>query len=104
MRKVNKNGVDLIKSFEGCKLRAYQDSVGVWTVGWGHTEGVKRGDVITQRQADELFEKDINLFAAGVEDLIDNEVSDNEFAALVSLAFNIGLTNFRRSSLLRLVN
>lgn len=104
MRKLNRNGLNLIKEFEGCKLKAYKDSVGVPTIGYGHTRGVKMGDVITQKQADDIFESDINIFAAGVEDLIDNDVTDNEFAALVSLAFNIGLTNFKRSSLLRLVN
>jgi GH24 family phage-related lysozyme (muramidase) len=104
MRKLNKAGLDLIKEFEGCKLKAYQDSVGVWTIGYGHTKGVKRGDVITQKQAEDIFEDDINIFAPGVEKLIDNDVNDNEFAAMVSLAFNIGLSAFGRSGLLRAVN
>jgi GH24 family phage-related lysozyme (muramidase) len=104
LRKVNRNGLNLIKEFEGCKLKAYQDSVGVWTIGYGHTKGVKRGQVITQKQADDIFEADINIFAEGVDDLIDNDVNDNEFAAIVSLAFNIGLSAFGRSSLLRAVN
>lgn len=104
MRKVNKAGLDLIKSFEGLELKAYQDSVGVWTIGYGHTEGVKRGDVITRVEAERIFEEDINKFAASVESLIHHAVTENQFAALVSLAFNVGIGNFTKSTLLKMVN
>jgi lysozyme len=103
-RKLNQAGLKLIKEFEGCELKAYLDSVGVWTIGYGHTKGVKRGMTITKAEADRIFEEDINIFARGVDDVIDNEISDNEFAACVALAFNIGLSAFSRSSVLRAIN
>ncbi|MGL4675515.1 MAG: lysozyme, partial [Wohlfahrtiimonas sp.] len=52
--KTGQKGIELIKEFEGCKLKAYQDSVGVWTIGYGHTKNVRKGDVITQTQADQF--------------------------------------------------
>jgi len=98
-RQINRAGLDLIKAFEGLRLRAYQDSVGVWTIGYGHTRGVFPGQVITAAQAEELLRGDLALAEAEVDrDLAaagwpyPGEITDNEFAALVSFVFNLGGT------------
>jgi len=88
---ISKRGLDLIKSFEGCQLSAYRDSVGVLTIGYGHTSGVTEGMVITQERADALLLEDIDRYERNV--MSWNYLynwSQNEFDALVSFAFNIG--------------
>jgi lysozyme len=100
---------DLIKRFEGVRLQAYQDSAGVWSIGYGlirYPDGspVMPGDTITQAQADAYFMTILNRFAQGVEDLLTVPVNENQFSALVSLAYNIGLSAFANSTLLDLVN
>lgn len=103
--KINASGIELIKSFEGCRLEAYQDSVGVWTIGWGHTKNVRPGDTLTQEEADRIFADEVNdEYAAGVERLLKVPVNENQFAALVSFAFNLGLGNLGKSTLLRKLN
>lgn len=87
-------GIALIKKFEGCKLTAYQDSAGVWTIGYGHTSGVKSGQTITQSQADAYLKSDL----ASAEENVNSFNStynwnQNQFDALVSFAFNIGSIN-----------
>jgi len=98
---INQAGLDLIKEFEGVRLRAYLDSVGVPTIGYGHTRGVKMGDTCTPEQADEWLREDI----ADAEDCVNFEVSvpltQHEFDALCSFVFNLGCGNFRKSTLLR---
>ena len=89
--RINKAGIDLIKSFEGCRLQAYQDGGGVWTIGWGSTGGVKSGDTLTQAEADALFDTEIRLYEDGVDRLVQVPINENEFAALVSFAYNVGL-------------
>lgn len=106
---LNQAGRDLIKHFEGCKLKAYQCSAGHWTVGWGLTfypDGtkVKEGDVITQQRAEQLFDLIVDDFARKVDSLVKSNVSENNFSALVSFTFNVGIGNFQRSTLLRKVN
>lgn len=99
-------GLDLIKKFEGCKLTAYKCPAGIWTVGYGHTgRDVYKGLKITQEQADTLLEFDLWTFAEGVDAAIPEEIdiTDNQFAALVSLAYNIGLGNFKKSSVLKFI-
>lgn len=106
---VNKAGKDLIKRFEGCKLKAYKCPAGLWTISWGLTfypDGtkVKEGDVITQQQAEDYFNAVVDDFAKKVDALIKSNVSENNFSALVSFAYNVGMGNFQRSTLLRKVN
>jgi len=106
---VNKAGRDLIKKFEGCKLKAYKCPAGLWTISWGLTfypDGtkVKEGDVITQQQAEDYFNAIVDDFAKKVDALIKSNVSENNFSALVSFAYNVGMGNFQRSTLLRKVN
>ena len=107
--KLNKKGIELLHHFEGCKLTAYQCSAKVWTIGWGNTfyedkTSVKQGDKITQERADDLFLNIVTKFALGVEKLLTQKVNENQFSALVSFAYNAGLGNLQKSTLLRIVN
>lgn len=106
---LSQKGKDLIMQFEGCKLEAYQDSVGIWTIGYGNTfyeDGtpVKKGDIITHNRAIELFNLIVKKFEVSVDELVISNVNQNQFDAMVSLAYNIGLGNFKTSSLLKMVN
>lgn len=106
---MNKAGKDLIKSFEGCKLVAYQCSAMRWTIGYGNTffedgTAVKPGDRITQAKADQLFELIVANFADKVAKEIKTILTDNQFAAIVSLSYNIGIGNLQKSTLLKKVN
>lgn len=101
--KISKNGLQIIKDFEGCRLTAYQDAVGVWTIGYGHTLNVKAGQTITQAEADKLIEDDVAYFAKRVSLLVGNKVNQNQFDALVSFAYNVGVGNLSTSTLLKKV-
>lgn len=89
--KVSDNGLQLITQFEGCRLTAYQDNVGVWTIGYGHTRGVKRGQTISKAQALDFLRQDVATAENQVMDY-DSKYhwNQNQFDALVSFAFNIG--------------
>ena len=91
---ISDNGINLIKTFEGLELEAYQCSGNVWTIGWGSTElygvRVKRGDVITPREAEELLRFDIKKFEYLVNTRINTTITQNQFDALVSHAYNTG--------------
>ena len=107
--KVNKKGIELLHHFESCKLEAYLCPAKIWTVGWGNTRyedgsPVKKGDKITQERADELFLNILATFEKGVLARVKKEVNDNQFSALVCIAYNIGLGNFASSTLLKFVN
>src|SRR5688572_28203353 len=106
---VNARGMALIEHFEGCRTEAYRDCVGVWTIGYGHTSAagppqVKAGMTIPESEAQALLKTDIENFGNGVEAGLRVPLNDNQFSALVSFAYNIGLTAFRESSVLRAVN
>lgn len=106
--KLNKAGIDLIKSFEGCKLKAYPDPAtksDPWTIGYGHTgPEVVKGLVWTQEEADRALNKDLDKFCKSLTSIIKCKLSENQFSALVSLVYNIGTGNFRKSTLLKLIN
>lgn len=103
--KISQKGLDLIKSFEGLELKAYKDSVGVLTIGWGSTGShVKQGMVITKEQAEELLKQDVSRFEKGVTELVKAPLNQNQFDALVSFSFNLGLGNLKSSTLLRKLN
>ncbi|WP_334069855.1 lysozyme [Acinetobacter colistiniresistens] len=102
-------GLDLIASFEDTKLKAYDDGVGVWTIGTGTTiypNGikVKKGDVCTLDQAKAYFAHDLNRFETAVNSAVTVPVSQNQFDALVSLTYNIGENAFKGSTLLKKLN
>ena len=103
--KTNEAGLSLIKSFEGLRLKAYKCPAGVWTIGYGHTgKDVKPGMIITEEQAEEYLRQDLERFEKGVDDLVEVDINENQYSALVSLAYNIGLGNFKKSTLLKLIN
>jgi len=107
--KVNAEGYALIKKFEGCRLKAYLCPANVWTIGYGNTfyengMKVKEGDVITQQRAEELAKFIIDQFAVTIEPFIQKPLTDNQFSACVSLAYNIGTSGFKRSSVFKKLN
>ena len=102
--KITNEGINLIKKFEGLRLEAYLCPAGVWTIGYGHTKGVKKGQVITQLEADNLLKEDLSSFEKGVTSLIKSNINQNQFDSLVSFAFNLGLANLKSSTLLKKVN
>ena len=103
--KVSQNCINLIKRFEGCKLEAYKCPRGVWTIGYGHTGNIQKGDIISQENADYLLKNDLQKFecAINVNVLPKCDLTQNEFDALVSFVYNIGISNFTSSTLLRLL-
>lgn len=105
MMQLGPNGLALLKSFEKCRLLAYRDMGGVWTVGWGHTgPNVTAGTVCTQEQADAWLAEDVQAAAKAVTAHTDVPLTQNQFDALVAFTFNVGAGHFLSSTLLRLVN
>lgn len=107
--KISKNGLELIKQFEGLRLKAYDDGVGVWTIGIGTTRyngvtKVKRSDVITEEQAVAYLLYDVSRFESAVNRLVKVPVTQNQFDALVSFTYNLGEGSFSASTLLRKLN
>jgi GH24 family phage-related lysozyme (muramidase) len=107
--KMTDEGLELIKTFEGFRARAYRDPVGVWTIGYGHTSmagvpEVRAGMVVSEAEATEILRRDVEMFARGVRQRLTRAVSDAQFSALVSFAYNVGLGAFAKSSVLRAVN
>lgn len=100
----SKKGFALTESFEGCSLVAYQDIVGVYTIGYGHTRGVKAGDVCTREQAEAWLQQDIADAVQSVNDQVTVPLTQGQFDALVDFVFNLGDKAFEASTLLRLIN
>ena len=98
--KTSEKGIELIKKFEGCKLTAYKCPAGIWTIGYGHTRNVHKGEVITQQQADELLKQDLLVYEAGI-NVMKLNINQNQFDSLVSFAFNLGLGALQKSTLLK---
>ncbi|AID17956.1 endolysin [Acinetobacter phage YMC11/12/R2315] len=102
-------GINLISTFEGTRLTAYDDGVGVWTIGIGTTvypngTKVKKGDTCTSEQAKTYFKHDLIKFENVVNESVKVPLSQNQFDALVSLTYNIGSGAFKNSTLLKLLN
>jgi lysozyme len=104
MRKTSSEGISLIKKHEGLRLTAYLCPANVWTIGYGHTRTARAGMVITNAQAEELLRQDLATFEKAVNDSVKAPVSQNQFEAMVSLAYNIGGGAFKNSSFLRRFN
>jgi lysozyme len=102
--KISREGINLIKRFEGLRLTAYRDAVGVPTIGYGSTIGVKMGDEITESRAEELLIEDLARFEMCVDRLIDVAMTQAQFDALTSFAFNVGCQALQRSTLRRKLN
>lgn len=102
--KLSQRGIDLIKQFEGYSSKAYPDPAtggAPWTIGYGTIKGVKPGMIITAEQAEKMLRDDVAKFESGVSSLITSPTTQGQFDAMVSLAYNIGLGNFGKSTLLK---
>lgn len=95
---------DLIRRFEGLRLKAYLCPAGIWTIGYGHTAGVRAGQVIDEIAAELLLDADLKYIAVQLSPLIRVPVSEGQAGAMLSFAFNVGVGAFRRSTLLRYLN
>lgn len=99
-----KTAIDLIKRFEGFRAKAAQLPDGGWTIGYGHTRTARAGVEITEADADALLIYDVAAVTAAINEWVFSPLTQNQFDALVAFAFNIGLSSFRRSSVLRRLN
>ncbi|MDH1725063.1 lysozyme [Acinetobacter johnsonii] len=106
---ISPSGIDLICNFEGLRLKAYDDGVGVWTIGFGTTKypngiRVKKGDACTLDQAKAYMQNDLKSFEQTVNNTVKVPLNQNQFDALVSLAYNIGTNAFSKSTLVKKLN
>lgn len=101
---ISKKGIDLIKKFEGCKYTAYQDIVGVWTIGYGFTKGVKFGMTITPEECEARLLEELRAYEAAVTKACIVAPTQTQFDAIVSLAWNIGIAGMSKSSVIRYHN
>ncbi len=102
--KTSQIGVSLIKKWEGLRTNAYLCPAGVWTIGYGHTKGVKQGQMISHLEAENLLIEDLRIYEQAVLRLVDVPLNQNQFDALVSFTFNVGIDAFSESTLLKLLN
>ena len=102
--KISKEGISLIKNYEGCRLEAYQDSVGIWTIGYGVIKGVKEGDKINQEEADHLLQEELPEYEGYINDMIKVPLEQCQFDALVCWVYNLGPNNLKDSTLLKVLN
>lgn len=101
------NCKSLIKQFEGCKFEAYPDPAtggAPWTIGYGHTRGVSKGMTCTQEQAENWLIEDLDKVGVQVSDLLKVAVTQREFDALCCFAYNVGIGNLGKSTMLKLIN
>jgi len=103
-RKINAAGLKLVQKFEGLKLEAYLCPAGVWTIGYGHTKGVKKGNKITADEANQLLAQDLAECGEQLQKYIRVPLHDNQFAALASFVFNVGIGSLLASTLLKRLN
>jgi len=102
--RTGRDGVELIRHFEGCRFDAYLCPAGVWTIGYGHTADVKEGDSIDQEAAEAFLIEDLEKFEQAVTRLVEVPLTQQQFDALVSWTFNLGAGNLAESTLLRKLN
>lgn len=95
----SKRGLELTKTFEGCRLKAYRDVGGVWTLGYGHTNGVKEGQTCTQQQAEQWLLDDLQVCVSAINQRVHVQLTQGEFDALVDFAFNLGVRSLLGSTL-----
>lgn len=101
---ISKEGICLIKKFEGLKLESYKCSASVWTYGYGSTKNVKEGDTISKKDAEKLLLKEIKEYENYLKKLIKVKINQNQFDALVSWVYNLGPNNLEKSTLLKILN
>jgi len=108
-RQISQHGLEKLKQWEGLKTKAYKDAGDVWTIGYGHTAAAgtpapHQGMVITASEAESILLKDLTQYEAAVENNVNVKLNDNQFAALVSFTFNVGIGAFKNSTLLKKLN
>lgn len=101
---ITSKSLDLVKHFEGCKLSAYKCPAGVWTIGYGHTAGVKQGDTCTQTQADLWLKNELNAQERTINEFVTVKITQNQRDALASFIYNVGPGAFKNSTLARKLN
>ena len=101
---ISKEGIALIKKFEGCELEAYKCPAGVWTIGYGHIKGVQEGDVITLEEAEDMLVEELHEYENYINDMVTVGLTPFQFDALVAWTFNLGVGNLRQSTMLRKLN
>jgi lysozyme len=102
--KIDDAGIQFIKEREGEELTAYRDSAGVWTIGVGHTRGVKKGDKIDRNKSTLLLLQDLAEAENAINHLVTVPLTQSQFNALVSFTFNLGSESLQKSTLLKLLN
>lgn len=100
----SKHGLTLTESFEGCRLSAYQDQAGIWTIGYGHTKNVRPFDRCTQELAERWLQEDVQEAVYIVNRLVKVQLTQGQFDALVDFVFNLGGVNFEHSTLFLMLN
>lgn len=104
-RTINQAGLSLIKEFESLRLESYKDIAGIWTIGYGSTGPDIGPDMIwTEKQCEDRLKSDLSLFERGIDSVITAPVTDNQFSAVVVLAYNVGINGARKSTLVKLLN
>lgn len=104
---ISQAGLDFIKQFESFEHNAYPDpgtGASPWTIGYGHTRGVRPGMTCTREEAEQWLAEDVESAARAVKDYVQVELSQGQFDALVSFIYNVGVHNFNTSTLLRKLN
>lgn len=103
MKTISDNGVNLIKGFEGYRDKAYRCPAGVWTIGYGHTYTVRQGDTCTEEEAEQWLRNDLRWAEAAANKYLPENVTQNQYDAVVSFIFNLGSGAFANSTLRRLI-
>ena len=102
---ISKNGIELIKEFEGLRLESYKCPAGIWTIGYGHTgKNIIKGIKITKKEAEDYLYNDLKIHSEYIKKLVKVEINQNQTDALISLEYNIGYNTFKNSTLLKLLN
>jgi len=101
---ISQEGLSLIKKFEGCELEAYKCAAGVWTIGYGSTKGVKESDTVSQEEAEKLLLHEMEEYEGYINDMVNVDLEQNQFDAMVSWVFNLGPANLKASTLLKVLN
>ena len=101
---ISQEGLALIKKFEGCELKAYRCPVGKLTIGFGHVKGVKEGDEWTKEKAEAMLDKELKEYEGYINDLVNVQLNQNQFDALVAWDYNLGPSNLKQSTMLKVLN
>lgn len=101
---ISEEGLSLIKKFEGCELKSYRCSANVLTIGYGHTKGVEEDQEITQEEAEEMLVSELGEYEGYINDMVECDLEQHQFDALVAWVYNLGPTNLRSSTMLKRLN